>query len=317
MLLTEIVLLLLMALIAISALAVVSRVRRAYNKRLLLAETPGVTCDGLDCMGVSVLCSGISDERQIENLLTVEYARYEVVLVLDAQRDTRAFRRIAARYQLIGVNCPSPEELPVSGIRGFYRSRQRCYRRLVLLDRVSSDRYDDFDAAAAVATYDYVLPLQGECRLMPRAVERLVIELSEHPPGSLSLVRSFMGVPTFLFSRERVVREGGFANNPGRGLRRREIKTLYETLVYRPGPLRRMNRGGRWVVPVLLPVVAGAVGVWFSLWLLAAALTTAAIVWAAIRYTGPMLFPDGVSGRSTLGALRIASRKIGAKNFTV
>lgn len=122
MLLTAIVILLL-ASAAAFALVTVARVRRAYNKRRLLAETPGVTCDGIDCMGISAVCSGITDEKQIENLLSVEYARYEVVLVLDAQRDTQAFRRIAARYQLIGVNCHPSEELPAAGIRGLYRAR--------------------------------------------------------------------------------------------------------------------------------------------------------------------------------------------------
>ena len=206
MLLTAIVILLLLASAAAFALVTVARVRRAYNKRRLLAETPGVTCDGIDCMGISAVCSGITDEKQIENLLSVEYARYEVVLVLDAQRDTQAFRRIAARYQLIGVNCHPSEELPAAGIRGLYRSRQRCYRRLVLLDRAHGKRSDDFDAGVSVATYDYILPLRGQSRLMPRAVERLVVELSEHPPGSIALVRSFMGDTALLFARERVVR---------------------------------------------------------------------------------------------------------------
>ena len=317
MLLTAIVILLLLASAAAFALVTVARVRRAYNKRRLLAETPGVTCDGIDCMGVSAVCSGITDEKQIENLLSVEYARYEVVLVLDAQRDTQAFRRIAARYQLIGVNCHPSEELPAAGIRGLYRSRQRCYRRLVLLDRAHGKRSDDFDAGVSVATYDYILPLRGQSRLMPRAVERLVVELSEHPPGSIALVRSFMGDTALLFARERVVRAGGFANDPMRGLRRREIKTLYETLVYCPCTVRRSRRGGRWVVPALLPVAALAAGLWFSLWMVAAALTTAAVVWAALRCIAPMLCPDGASGADGPGAVRYVTRKIGVKNFTV
>ena len=57
MLLTAIVILLLLASAAAFALVTVARVRRAYNKRRLLAETPGVTCDGIDCMGISAVCS--------------------------------------------------------------------------------------------------------------------------------------------------------------------------------------------------------------------------------------------------------------------
>lgn len=187
----------------------------------------------------------------------------------------------------------------------------------MLLDRAHGKRSDDFDAGVSVATYDYILPLRGQSRLMPRAVERLVVELSEHPPGSIALVRSFMGDTALLFARERVVRAGGFANDPMRGLRRREIKTLYETLVYCPCTVRRSRRGGRWVVPALLPVAALAAGLWFSLWMVAAALTTAAVVWAALRCIAPMLCPDGASGADGPGAVRYVTRKIGVKNFTV
>lgn len=317
MLLTQIVLLLLMVLAAAWALVAAARVRHAYTKRRLLAETPGVTCDGLDCMGVSAICSGIDDQKQIENLLSVEYARYEVVLVLDAQRNTQAFRRIVARYQLIGVNAPPSDELPVAGVRGLYRSRQRCYRRLVLLDRACSEPYDDFDAGVAVATYDYVLPLTGPCRLMPRAVERLVVELSEHPPGTLALVRSFAGEPAFLLARERVVRVGGFANRPEKGLPRREIKTLYETLVYRPERACRARGGGRWILSVLLPGLALVAGIGFSFWMLAAALMTAALVVTAFRCVAPLLAPGDGAGGKCLEAMRSATRKMGVKNCTL
>ena len=259
-----------------------------------------MTCDGIDCMGISAVCSGITDEKQIENLLSVEYARYEVVLVLDAQRDTQAFRRIAARYQLIGVNCHPSEELPAAGIRGLYRSRQRCYRRLVLLDRAHGKRSDDFDAGVSVATYDYLLPVRAGCFLLPGSVERLVAELGEGRPGSLDLIRSPLGEPAALLSREAVVAAGGFGMRPLRGIPRCRRRMLWEPLLAAPRSGVRMPGRLRGLAAASLAAAfaaAAAAGWWTS----AAALATLALVWAgrecAARLAGGTAFsaPGGLT----------------------
>ena len=90
-------------------------------------------------------------------------------------------------------------------MRALGRSRKRCFRRLLLVDRVFDGAAGDLDAAAAVATYDYLLPVgRGQC-LLPGTVERLVAELGSEPPGSLDLVRSHLGEPAALLSREALV----------------------------------------------------------------------------------------------------------------
>lgn len=191
----------------------------------------------------------MTDAAQIENLLSPEYSRYEVIVVLDARRHAAEFAALTARYRMIRVEWVCSGELEVSGVRALGRSRRRCFRRLVLVDRARDSEAGDFDAAASVATYDYLLPVRAGCFLLPGSVERLVAELGEGRPGSLDLIRSPLGEPAALLSREAVVAAGGFGMRPLRGIPRCRRRMLWEPLLAAPRSGVRMPgrlRGLRW-----------------------------------------------------------------------
>ena len=104
----------------------------------------------------------------------------------------------------------------------------------MLVDRARDSEAGDFDAAASVATYDYLLPVRAGCFLLPGSVERLVAELGEGRPGSLDLIRSPLGEPAALLSREAVVAAGGFGMRPLRGIPRCRRRMLWEPLLAAP-----------------------------------------------------------------------------------
>lgn len=214
-----IVLLLLLAAVAAAALALLWLVVRGHNKRLLLAGSHAVASDTPGGIGISVLCSGVHAQEQVENLLSAEYAHYEVIVVLDSLRYPVEFAAFTARYRMIRVEYALSEELPVTGVRALGRSRKRRFRRLVLVDRAQDTPAGDFDAAAEVAAYDYVLPVREGQFLLPDAVVRLVAEVGARGVGGCDCVRARIGEPAVLLSREAVVAAGGFARRPAKPFR--------------------------------------------------------------------------------------------------
>ena len=295
-----IVLLLLLAAVAAAALALLWLVVRGHNKRLLLAGSHAVASDTPGGIGISVLCSGVHAQEQVENLLSAEYAHYEVIVVLDSLRYPVEFAAFTARYRMIRVEWVCSGELEVSGVRALGRSRRRCFRRLVLVDRARDSEAGDFDAAASVATYDYLLPVRAGCFLLPGSVERLVAELGEGRPGSLDLIRSPLGEPAALLSREAVVAAGGFGMRPLRGIPRCRRRMLWEPLLAAPRSGVRMPGRLRGLAAASLAAAfaaAAAAGWWTS----AAALATLALVWAgrecAARLAGGTAFsaPGGLT----------------------
>lgn len=229
-----IVLLLLLAAVAAAALALLWLVVRGHNKRLLLAGSHAVASDTPDGIGISVLCSGVRAQEQVENLLSAEYAHYEVIVVLDSLRYPVEFAAFTARYRMIRVEYVLSEELPVTGVRALGRSRKRRFRRLVLVDRAQDTPAGDFDAAAEVAAYDYVLPVREGQFLLPDAVARLVAEVGERGVGGCDCVRSRIGEPAALLSREAVIAAGGFAHRPGKSVPWRRRRNLWEPVFYAP-----------------------------------------------------------------------------------
>lgn len=329
---------------AVAAVTVLWLVVRGRNKRLLLAASHATAGDAPDGIGISVLCSGVRTQEQVENLLSVEYARYEVVVVLDSLRYPAEFAALSTRYHMIRVEYALSEELPVPGVRAMGRSRKRRFRRLVLVDRVQDTPDGDFDAAAGVAAYDYVLPVREGQYLLPGAVGRLVAEVGEQGAGTCDFVRSRIGEPASLLSREAVVAAGGFAARAGKNVPRRRRRNLWEPVFHKPQtvphsapqpvsqsmpqsapysapqsasqPVPKPRSGLRAVAASLLAAAIVA-AVWTGWWLAAAVLVTAALVWCAAGCVSLALsdIADARTGGDVKGLLRRC--KIGLKNFTI
>ena len=329
---------------AVAAVTVLWLVVRGRNKRLLLAASHATAGDAPDGIGISVLCSGVRTQEQVENLLSVEYARYEVVVVLDSLRYPAEFAALSTRYHMIRVEYALSEELPVPGVRALGRSRKRRFRRLVLVDRVQDTPDGDFDAAAGVAAYDYVLPVREGHYLLPGAVGRLVAEVGEQGAGTCDFVRSRIGEPASLLSREAVVAAGGFAARAGKNVPRRRRRNLWEPVFHKPQivphsapqpvsqpvsqsapysalqsvsqPVPKPHSGLRAVAALLLAAAVVA-AVWTGWWPAAAVLVTAALVWCAAGCVLLALsdIADARTGGDVKGLLRRC--KIGLKNFTI
>lgn len=197
---------------AISAIVLLRtfRIADATYRRDIITDDIAGCCESLGFVGCSVICSSVKDIEHIEELLGQEYDRYEVIITLDAEQYAEEFRAIVARYHLIRVNCSPSEELPSATIRRLYRSRQRSFRRLILIDRELTDLYDDLDAATAVSSYNYLLPIGHNTHLCSMAVESIAITLSEQEARRVEIFYS-VATDSFVFHRDAVIANGGFS----------------------------------------------------------------------------------------------------------
>lgn len=278
---------------------------RARNKRLLALRMYGTSCDASGNIGFSLLCSGVRRLSQVENLLSSEYVRSEAVVVVDALRRRVFFETLVARYRLIRVEYLPSDEFPVRGVRSMWRSRRRCFRRLVLLDRPEDTAADDWNAAASVASCEYLIPVRDGCCLLPGVLERLSVEVGQWGPATVGAVRSWVGGPFVLVSREAVAAAGGFGRGFLRRIPRRMRHRLWEPVFFRPefrADVSRWRFLGAWALgcTILAALLAG----W---WAVAALLLAGAVLWCAAACSARLV--ADMAGRK----IRC---KIGVKNFT-
>lgn len=193
------------------------RIVSAFRKGRMLNARHGYGSDAMSRTGVSVVVAGLDDVGEVERRLSSEYWRYEVVLVVDSSRGAMNMAALRRKYAMIRVNFPAVTDLPIDGGAVLYRSRQRRYRRLIVVDRARRSLSDDLNCGVEVASYECVIPLAGDMFLTDGALARLVAEMEE--PGRRSCDAIVAPVtPMELFDRRRVammrresvVEAGGF-----------------------------------------------------------------------------------------------------------
>lgn len=286
-------LLLLLASLCAGFVLLVRALWQGAQKRRLLAGAHGIGCNLAEPFGISVLGSGIDDEAAIERLLLPEYSRYEVVVVLDRAESPEEFLRIVTRFRMIRVEWSGPDEGSPAAIRTLWRSRRRSCRRLVVVDRphdplerlTQQRRYADWNAAASVAAYDYLLPIEAGIGLLPDAVTRLVAELGERPAGTLRLVQTHIGVPVQLYARDAVLDAGGFGPQLRKRIPLRQRAELWEPLACRVDhpTSPRLQRRQQLCFRILFVAACAATGVLVAAghWIWAAITATLAVAAAA------------------------------------
>lgn len=222
-------------LITISALLLhrLLRITDATQRRKMITDDIAGCCESLGFIGCSVICCGIREMEHIEELLGQEYDRYEVIITLDAEQYPNEFRTIISHYRMIRVNCSLNEELPSASIRTLYRSRQRSFRRLILIDRAESDTYDDLDAATLIASYNYLLPIGHNTHLCDKAIESIVIALSEQSIYNVEMLCSTT-TESYVFRRDVVIANGGFSPHLLRQIPRSSRLKIDTPLTFRP-----------------------------------------------------------------------------------
>ena len=316
---TFVLLLLLLALLCATTIYAVRRAVAAGRSeacRRLMAETYRTAVDAVDGAGISLLC-GRADLRRLEYLLAVEYPACEVVVTMDANDDYPTFAAIIERYRMVRVSHALSHELPTVGIRALYRSRERRFRRLILIDKLASVESDDRNAAACYASYEYLWPLADGCLPAEDSVERLAVAVAECEGEGIDIIRTDTGAPAALYRRETVVSCGGFGSAALSRLPAARVRTIHDVLVWCPvrsGSLlaagmgiepaaetydsTASRRAAVWGVRGLVTAIVLTVAVTAAHfgWLpFVAVLLTVATAWSAARYV--MMLSGGVLRR--------------------
>jgi len=101
---------------------------------------------------------GQSIVSNIRALLNLHYNNYEVIVVNDGSTDNSLSEAIKA-YELENVNYFINERLTTQKVRGVYRSRNKAYHNLTIIDKENGGKSDALNAGLNVAGNPYVVCL--------------------------------------------------------------------------------------------------------------------------------------------------------------
>lgn len=241
-------------------------------------------CESLGFTGCSVVCYAVNDIEQIENLLHTEYDRYEILAVIDSRLYPDIFYSIVKQYGLIQVNPIVSDELPDTHIRALYRSRQRRFRRLVLIDEAYTSPYNSLDCATLVASYEYIIPLNASMRLRERAIEYAAILISECREQEIVAIHSSADDECYIINREHIISNDGFSSTLFQDVPSTQILSTTTPLVYTISGNEESLRKFRYNAYTVILVVLLFEMIWTDGLTIVATLLSIVLIYLIVKY---------------------------------
>jgi len=109
----------------------------------------------------------------IRTLLSLYYNNYEVVVVNDGSKDD-SLEKIISVYELEKVNYYFDYRLPCKRIRGVYKSKNRSFKKLTVIDKANGGKADSLNAGLNVCRNDLVVSIDADSIMESDALLKLV-----------------------------------------------------------------------------------------------------------------------------------------------
>lgn len=109
----------------------------------------------------------------IRSLLSIHYTDFEVVIVNDGSADD-SLTKIISFYQLEKVNFLIDNKLATKPIRGVYKSGNKAYSKLTVIDKVNGGKADSLNAGINFSNKKYFAAIDVDCILDEDAILKMI-----------------------------------------------------------------------------------------------------------------------------------------------
>jgi poly-beta-1,6-N-acetyl-D-glucosamine synthase len=137
-----------------------------YNSIILAPLTPSI----------SIIAPAYNEEvtivDNIRALLALYYNNFEVIVVNDGSTDN-TFQKVVDAYNLEKVNYFFDYRIPCERIRGVYKSKNRSYKRLTVIDKLNGGKSDALNAGINISKNQLICSIDVDSIMEPDALLKM------------------------------------------------------------------------------------------------------------------------------------------------
>lgn len=126
--------------------------------------------------GMSILApaynEGANIIENIRSLLSIHYANLEVIIINDGSKDDSLAKLIDA-YNLYKTDHFVNEQIKTKPVRGVYKSRNKAYKKLIVVDKENGGKADALNVGVNIAQKEYIVCIDVDCILEQDALLKL------------------------------------------------------------------------------------------------------------------------------------------------
>jgi len=122
---------------------------------------------------------GLTIVENVRSLLSLQYVNYEVMVVNDGSKDDTLQKLIEA-YDLEKIETQIDPDIKSKPIRGIYKSTQRSFSKLTVVDKGNGGKSDALNAGIFLSENKYVGCIDVDCLIVPEALLHVVKSFYQH-----------------------------------------------------------------------------------------------------------------------------------------
>ncbi len=128
--------------------------------------------------GISVIApaynEGITIISNVRSLLTFNYPKFEVIIINDGSTDD-TLEKLVTEFELVHVDYAFREKLNSEPIKRIFKSTNRAYDKLIVVDKVNGkSKADASNAGINISSYEYFLCTDVDCILDKDTLIKLI-----------------------------------------------------------------------------------------------------------------------------------------------
>jgi poly-beta-1,6-N-acetyl-D-glucosamine synthase len=116
---------------------------------------------------------GLTIIDNVKSLLAVMYSHYEVIIINDGSKDDTLEKMVNA-FDLQKINYVFDASLNTRNVRGIYKSSNRAFKKLLVVDKENGGKSDALNVGLNIASNELVACIDVDCIIEPDALLKMV-----------------------------------------------------------------------------------------------------------------------------------------------